>query len=147
VSTLEVPYYQLIEASCDPRFESIECGPMLKISAESMDALAEQRTADFALEIVADWFEIYRVSEGHSPSIPFDEAWDVAVAAIEQVQARSRYIPDGATAQLIHRLLSAAERGCAAPKLAAAIDNFINAMPSDQAALILVELELVGTDG
>ena len=95
-----------------------------------------------ALTVVADWFAIHEHVHGREPRLPFESAYALAVDVLERIEERSRTVPEGAPARLIHKLLLAFENGAAPPALRQMADVFIDAMPCEDAADVLLRAAL-----
>jgi hypothetical protein len=112
---------------------------MLTIQPIQFSALANEQRKDFLLETVCDWLVLWKTIHRAQPRIGFDQAWRVADFLLGRVENLPQPTDGGAIYTFTHTVLTAAERGAASEQLHRGIDAYCDALPGEDAGLILFE--------
>jgi hypothetical protein len=115
---------------------------LLVFPQEQFSELEAIRRDEDSLSVVADWFAIFRHAYGKDPSISFDRALGVSTYLREQMTTSLQHAGTDCTFELIHRVLLANEQGCSTLSIQRALQYFLAALPSNDAALSLLDMVL-----
>lgn len=113
---------------------------MLCIQSRQFASLSEGLHRAFLRDTVVDWIAAYEVSHGKPPRIGFDEAARIASYLDNLLQSTiAPEMPEDPTRELIHRALTAGEKGATGDQLRAAVSLFAGSLPAEEAAFILFD--------
>jgi hypothetical protein len=109
---------------------------------EQLDDLEANASQAFLLQAIADWYAIYKQVYGHSPSLSFDQSWDFGELVLDELSDVAWNPHSDCCYEILHKVLTAAEHGVPDESIESALMLFAEAMPSEVAAMAILDMEL-----